>query len=117
MYPPGFGGLIMYTDWWQQIASADPLLVQLPVLLVAGICAHLLLGVVVARLHIVASNSAGRWDDVALTAVVAPGRTILWLIVGFLVLDLFAIADGLRAAISSAYDTALVLLLAWKVWV
>ncbi|MEH6582866.1 MAG: mechanosensitive ion channel family protein [Halioglobus sp.] len=103
----------MPTDWLNRFLSADELLVQLPVFLVLGMCAHLALGVFVRRLHSVAVNSAQRWDDVLISALEAPVRAVLWIVVGYLALDLFPVADSFRELVGHAYDTALVLLLGW----
>jgi len=88
-------------------------LVSLGLLLLGGFAAHLLLGVVVHRLHRVAQSSLQTWDDVLITALQAPIRLVLWLLVAYLALGVYAIAPGLRLTLVQAYDTALVCMLAW----
>ncbi len=88
-------------------------LISLGVLLLGAIAAHLLLGVAVRHLHSVARRSSQTWDDVLITALQTPIRLVLWVLVGYLVLGIFAIAPGLRHTLIQAYDTALVFLLAW----
>lgn len=100
-------------QWYGDLVSADPLLVQLPVLLMLAACAHFALAYMIRRLHRAAQSSAQHWDDVFVTAVEAPARTVLWIVVAYLALDLLSLAEGLNTWIVPAYDTALVLLLAW----
>jgi MscS family membrane protein len=100
-------------DWLDRLLSADELLIQLPLLLLAGVCAHLVLGIVVRRLHSAAASSTQHWDDVLISAVEAPVRAVLWIIFAYLALNFFSVADAFRTWLSQAYDTALVLLLAW----
>jgi MscS family membrane protein len=88
-------------------------LVSLGLLLLGGFAAHLLLGVVVRRLHRVAQSSLQTWDDVLITALQAPIRLVLWVLVAYLALGIYAIAPGLRHTLIQAYDTALVFMLAW----
>jgi MscS family membrane protein len=95
----------------QMSLSAE--LISLGVLLLGAIAAHLLLGVAVRHLHSVARRSSQTWDDVLITALQTPIRLVLWVLVGYLVLGIFAIAPGLRHTLIQAYDTALVFLLAW----
>lgn len=82
-------------------------------LLVAGAVVHLLMGLLVRHLHRAASSSELNWDDVIVTALERPVRVVVWVVVAFLVLDVFPVADGLRAVALQAYDTVLVITLAW----
>ena len=103
----------MAANWFDQLLSTDELLIQLPLLLFAGVCAHFVLGIVVRRLHSAATSSAQHWDDVLISAVETPVRAVLWIVIAYIALDLFSVADGFRIWLTQAYDTALVLLLAW----
>lgn len=103
------------TDWIESILATEGLALQLPALLLLGIVLHFLLGFVVRRLHVAALKSAQRWDDVLISALEVPIRAVLWIVVGYLALELVAVAEGLRIWFRQAYDTALVLLLAWFV--
>jgi MscS family membrane protein len=91
----------------------DTQLVALALLLLCGAAAHLLLGVVVRRLHRAATASAQRWDDVLITSLETPIRVVLWVLVAYLALDVYPLAAGLQGSLVQAYDTALVFLLAW----
>jgi len=86
---------------------------QLVLLLVAGGLAHLLLGVVVARLHKVAQSSAQRWDDIFLSALERPARFALWVLVAYAALQIYPLAPVLQARTLQAADTGIVLVLAW----
>ncbi len=82
-------------------------------LLAVGVAAHLLLGLLVRHLHRVADATAHNWDDVVITALARPVRVVLWLVVAYMALEIYPVADGLQAWAFSAYDTGLVLALAW----
>ena len=103
----------MFEEWLEIVLAADELLIQLPLLLLAGILAHVLLGMIVRRLHKVAMASTQHWDDVVITALETPVRLVLWIVAAFLALNLFPVTEGLRTWLGQAYDTALVFLLAW----
>ena len=103
----------MMEEWFNKIAAVEGPLLQLPLLLVFGACAHIALGFLVRRLHRVAASSAQRWDDVLVTALEAPVRTVLWTVVAYFSLELLAVAEGVRTWLGQAYDTALVFLLTW----
>jgi len=77
------------------------------------VSAHVALGVVVRRLHRIARASAQNWDDVFVTALEKPVRLVLWVLVAHLALRVYPVAPVLHARLMEAYDTALVLLLAW----
>ena len=91
----------------------DTQVVALALLLLCGAAAHLLLGVVVRRLHRAATASAQRWDDILITALETPIRVVLWVLVAYLALEVYPLAGGLQGSLVQAYDTALVFLLAW----
>ncbi len=96
-----------------QYLSLQEQLVSLALLLAAGLLAHLLLRVVLGRLHRVARHSSQNWDDVVITAVEVPIRLVLWVLVLYLALDIYPVAAALQNALRQVYDTALVFLLAW----
>ena len=91
----------------------DTQLVALAMLLLFGAAAHLVLGVVVRRLHRAAIDSAQRWDDILITSLETPIRVVLWVLVAYLALEVYPLATGLQNSLVQAYDTALVFLLAW----
>lgn len=82
-------------------------------LVVVAVVAHLLLGVLVRHLSRVADATSHNWDDVVLAALARPVRVVLWVVVAYLALEIYPVAEGLRAWALGAYDTALVLALAW----
>ncbi len=102
--------------WVQQLASSTGMAVELLsvlLLLSAGGLVHLLVGMLVRHLHRAASNTAFNWDDVIVTALARPLRAAVWVVVAYLALEMFTIAGGLRTFALQAYDTALVVILAW----
>ena len=102
-----------FIDTITQASGLDRRLIALGLLLLCGGLAHLLLGVVVRRLHRLAQASAQRWDDVIVTALQTPVRVVLWIIVGYMALAIESVAPWLASVLGQAYDTALVFLLAW----
>lgn len=82
-------------------------------LLAVGVTAHLLLGALVRRLHRVADATSHNWDDVIISAMARPVRVVLWVVVAYLALEIYPVADALQAWALGAYDTALILALAW----
>ncbi|GAB3272095.1 mechanosensitive ion channel family protein [Parahaliea aestuarii] len=82
-------------------------------LVAVGLLLHMLLGFIVRRLHRVAGHSNNRWDDVVISALEVPLRLVLWVVVICLLLVLHTAGEGWRSFVFEAYDTALVLLLAW----
>ena len=82
-------------------------------LLAAGFVAHVALGLLVRHLHQAVSQNRFNWDDVVVTALARPVRVVLWVVVGYLALDIYTIGDGLQQQLLQLYDTALVLLIAW----
>ncbi len=106
-------GLQLQLDSLAESLGLGPQLLALLVLLVAGSIAHLLLGALVRRIHRAAEDSSQRWDDVLVTALARPVRLVLWVAVAYTALDIYTLAPQLRALLVQAYDTALVMLLAW----
>ena len=86
---------------------------SLLVLLGLGLLAHLALGLLVNHLHNAVRQNRYNWDDVVVTALARPVRVILWVVVGYIALDIYTIGDDLQKNLLQAYDTALVLLIAW----
>tara|TARA_R110002110_G_scaffold66978_1_gene183119 strand:+ start:217383 stop:218483 length:1101 start_codon:yes stop_codon:yes gene_type:complete len=95
---------------WLSLSSQA---VSLGALLLSAALLHLLLGMVIRRLHRLAIASVARWDDVVLTAIETPLRVALWVLVAYLALAIYPLAPGLHTQLSQAYDTFMVLLLAW----
>lgn len=96
-----------------QNLSLDTRIVSLGLLLLGGVMAHLALGLFVRRLHRIARSSEHNWDDVFVTALETPVRVVLWVLVGHLALRVYPVATQLNSQLTQAYDTALVVLLAW----
>lgn len=90
-----------------------PQMMNLVLLLLLGLIAHLLLGIFVRRLHRLAEDSSNRWDDILMTALHTPLRVVLWLVVAYLAMDIFPATLGLQDYILPAVDTALILVLGW----
>lgn len=93
--------------------SLEEQLVSLLLLVLTGLVLHLLMGVLLKRLHIVARRSTQNWDDVVITALEVPVRFVLWVVVFYLALDIYPVAAGVQQTLLQVYDTALVFLLAW----
>ncbi|QIB67774.1 mechanosensitive ion channel family protein [Kineobactrum salinum] len=68
---------------------------------------------ILRRLLGAARHTANRWDDVVVEALQVPLRVVLWVAVLILALSILPVAEAARNAVLRAYDTALVLLLAW----
>ena len=64
----------------QWIDSGGPPL-KLALLLLGGICVHFILALTLRHMHKVAAESVQRWDDVVLSALESPLRTVLWVFV------------------------------------
>lgn len=96
-----------------EASGLDDKLVALCLLVSAGAIAHLLLGLIVGRLHWVARASAQRWDDVFITALETPLRLVIWLAVIYFALQVQPVTAQLENAPETVYDTGLVFLLAW----
>ncbi|MEP5569010.1 MAG: mechanosensitive ion channel family protein [Halioglobus sp.] len=102
--------------WLESAAAGLDVQVELLLLLTllaAGVLAHLLLGYVVNKLHRAVGSNQMKWDDVVVTAAARPVRAVLWVIVGYLAMEIYTIGDALQARVVQMYDTALVLLIAW----
>lgn len=84
-------------------------------LLLAGALAHVLLGFVLRRLHLVAVESEQTWDDVLITAVEKPLRVGLWVLIAYLALEIDPLAPRVQERLMQALNTGLVFLLAWFV--
>lgn len=96
-----------------EAVGLDSQLLVLCMLLVAAGIAHLVVDFVLRRLHRLARASTQRWDDIAITAMEAPSRVVLWIFVGYLALKIQPLTPALGDAPGQIYDTALVILLAW----
>jgi MscS family membrane protein len=101
------------TSQWITFWDGGGPLLSSGVIVGAGLVVHLVLGALVRRLHRVAERSDNRWDDVLLSALAAPLRVVIWVLVAYLLLGVNALAPAWRGAALEVYDTALVLLLAW----
>jgi len=88
-------------------------LATVALLLLAGALGHWLLRSLVNRLHSLAEASKQNWDDVFVSALESPLRVVIWVVVVFFLLRVYPATDGLRDYVFQAYDTAIVLLLAW----
>ncbi len=102
--------------WLEPLASSLGIGVEVLLALVivaGGALVHLLVGALVKHLHRAVSNNEFDWDDVIFTALSQPVRVVVWVVVIFLVSDLFPAAGGLRTLALQAYDTALIVTLAW----
>ncbi len=86
------------------------------VLLGLGVVAHLALRIVVKQLHRAAGHSSNRWDDIVVTALEMPVRVALWIVVAYLLLEVNSLGESWRKMALQAYDTALVVMLAWFIY-
>lgn len=93
--------------------SIDQRLVQLFALLLGAGVVHVLLGVLLNRLHKFARLSEHSWDDVVITALETPLRCALWVLVGYALLHISTLAPSLQDVLMRANDTLLIFLLAW----
>lgn len=100
---------------YQRFAGGRPVVINLALLLLLGVIAHLLLGAFVRRLHRLAEGSVMRWDDILMTALHAPLRLVLWVLLVYLALDVYPGTDALQEAMFHGAGTSMVLLLAWFV--
>lgn len=96
-----------------ELAGGSRPIVLLALLLVAGGLAHLLLGILLRRLHRLAHVSSQHWDDIIVTALEVPLRWVVWLSVLYLALEIFPLTAGFHERVSRAADTLLIVLLAW----
>lgn len=105
--------VVHWLDGWALTLGVESEAIALVLLLVTGAIAHISLGVFVNHLHRAASSTSYNWDDVVVTALERPVRVVLWLLVAYLVLEVYPVADGIQTQLIQLYDTALVVLLAW----
>ena len=82
-------------------------------LLAIGVFGHFGLGALARRMHRLAEMSEQRWDDVLMSALVRPASVLWWIVVIFVAMEIFPAADTFQNTVLRAYDTALVLILAW----
>jgi len=68
---------------------------------------------VVRHMHRAASSTEYSWDDVVVNAMARPLRVVLWVFVAYVALEIYPVADGIQAMLVRAYDTAMVMMLAW----
>lgn len=93
--------------------SAD--LLSLLLLFAAVLAAHVLLGVLLRRLHQAVQANSYSWDDVLVNALVTPLRFVLWVVAGYVALSISTVGGAWQDWLITTYDTLLVLLLAWFV--
>ncbi len=82
-------------------------------LLAAVSLAHLALGYLVHRLHDAVQANSYNWDDVVVTALARPLRVVLWVVAGYVALDIYTVGETWQEYLATTYDTMLVVLLAW----
>jgi MscS family membrane protein len=87
-------------------------LLALLLLIAVGVATHLLLDLVVRHMHRAASSTEYNWDDVVVNALARPVRVVLWVFVAYVALEIYPV-DGVQAMLVRAYDTAMVMMLAW----
>lgn len=96
-----------------ELLLLDEPIVQLLLILVLGMLGHVCLRYFLRRLRNFAASSSQRWDNVAIDALEAPLRMMLWVIVFYLLLDVYPITGQVQAKLIPVFDTVLVLLVAW----
>ena len=82
-------------------------------LLLVGIVGHYSIYRVVKSLTVAADRTDTRWDDVVLYAIFPPIQWVMWVVLGLLSLSLFSALDGIREALMTLSDTAILLLVGW----
>ena len=82
-------------------------------LLLVGIVGHYSIYRVVKALTVAADRTDTRWDDVVLYAIFPPIQWVMWVVLGLLSLSLFSALDGIREALMTLSDTAILLLVGW----
>lgn len=95
------------------IANFEQEFVALGLLLLAGALLHILLGFVLRRLRQIALETSQTWDDVVITAIEKPLRLTLWVLMIYLGVQLFPLAEAVQKNLIRLPNTALVFLLAW----
>ena len=93
--------------------SVPPGLLVFVVLMLAGTLGHVMIYRSVRRLTVAADKTETRWDDVILYAVFPPIQWVMWTVLALLSLSLFSIFDGVREALLTLSDTALLILFGW----
>ena len=83
-------------SWLGAHLAMEERLVALLLLLLGGVVAHLLLDVLLRRVHRIARGSTQNWDDVVVTALEVPIRFVLWVGVLYLALDIYPVAGALQ---------------------
>lgn len=83
------------------------------VLLLAGVVGHYGIYRTVKALTVAADRTDTRWDDVVLYAIFPPIQWVMWVVLGLLSLSLFSVLDGIREALMTLSDTAILLLVGW----
>ncbi|MBA6412107.1 mechanosensitive ion channel family protein [Parahaliea sp. F7430] len=97
----------------QQWDAGGPLSIALGILAL-GLVGHLALGITLRRVRNITSHSKNRWDDVFVSALEAPARVVLWVAVAYLLLKGLSLGgESWRETLFNAYDTAMIVLLAW----
>ena len=82
-------------------------------LLLVGIVGHYSISRLVKSLTVAADRTDTRWDDVFLYSIFPPIRWVMWVVLGLLSLSLFSALDGIREALMTLSDTAILLLVGW----
>jgi MscS family membrane protein len=109
-------------EWLRQFNSevgdvlgVTDIVVETGLVVLLAVLAHFLLRAGFLQLHRLAQSNRQRWDDVVVTALERPARTVVWILAAYLAAQLLFENGSTRLNhfISVAYDTALLLLLAW----
>ena len=96
----------------RMLSGLDAQTFNLACLLLAGMLAHVLLGLITRRLHRIANATQQTWDDVLITSVETPLRLGLWVLVAYGVLEIYTLAPAVQDVLKRASDTGLIFLLA-----
>lgn len=108
--------MTIFSDWHAAMAGSLGIgsdAMSFLLLLVAATIAYIMLGVLIKYLKRTAKANTYNWDDVLVSAVGAPLRVTLWVVVGFVALEIYPVAEGAQTQLLKMYDTALVALIAW----
>lgn len=107
-------------DFLEQLLTpvATSLGLSMPILLVLALLAigavgHLAIRWLVRRLGRVADRTDTRWDDVIVYSISPPAEYAMWVMLLYLSLSLFAVANPVREAMLAFADTGFVVLLGW----
>ena len=82
-------------------------------LMTMGAAGHFAMYRVVSKLRAAADRTETRWDDVVLYAIFPPIRWVMWVVLALVSLSLFTALDGIREALLTLSDTALLVLVGW----